>query len=633
MPQKTTKSKQQAFVSLGKFAKGANLKVVSDENCVIYTRVSTKEQAEGNLSLDTQKKACELHALKNGYNILSHFGGTYESAASDERIEFKKLIEYCKKQKLSSLKIIVYSLDRFSRTGDNAIWLSRQLRDLGIQIVSVTQPIDTNNPAGVLQQNILFLFSQYDNDLRRQKTIAGMKEKLLQGVWPCGAPMGYDNITINSEKSIVINEKGRLIRKAFIWKANEGITMVEIIKRLAAQGLKVSISRMSEILQNPFYCGILSHSLLEGEMIEGKHEKLISKELFLRANEQKAKIPHGYKANLLNENLPLKLFVKCDSCKENLRGYIVKAKNLYYYKCDNGSQCSCNVSAKKLHGLFETILDEVTLYEDYIDLYQLQLRKIYNTLNTEREELLQQYKLKSKELEEKIERLEERFINEEIKADLYEKFSRKFKGERKEMEAYVGMTTFSASNLEKFVKRSTEYLMELPSVWTSSDYKGKQTLQFSIFPEGIHYSKKIDQPRTVKMNSIFTLTARQKGLVEERGTGTSELIFRNSGLVASTGIEPVSGASETLILSIVLRGQGGYPVISLIGLSDTYFISPCALNAKIFTAMASNITPKNFRTAINPAGPKALSIRPIDFNTIKIKTRLARMPNKITGES
>lgn len=180
--------------------------------------------------------------------LLSYFDGTYESAASDERKEFKKLIEYSKKQKLSSLKIVVYSLDRFSRTGDNAIWLSRQLRDLGIQIVSVTQPIDTNNPAGVLQQNILFLFSQYDNDLRRQKTIAGMKEKLLQGIWPFSAPLGYDNVTINGEKSIVVNEKGRLLRKAFIWKANEGLSMVEIIKRLEAQGLKVLHQRMSEIL-------------------------------------------------------------------------------------------------------------------------------------------------------------------------------------------------------------------------------------------------------------------------------------------------------------------------------------------------------------------------------------------------
>jgi hypothetical protein len=92
MSLKTMKTKTQSINGLGKFAKGDSLKAIHTENCVIYTRVSTKEQAEGNLSLGTQKKACEMYALKNGYNILSHFGGTYESAASDERKEFKKLI-------------------------------------------------------------------------------------------------------------------------------------------------------------------------------------------------------------------------------------------------------------------------------------------------------------------------------------------------------------------------------------------------------------------------------------------------------------------------------------------------------------------------------------------------------------
>lgn len=80
---------------------------------------------------------------------------------------------------------------------------------------------------------------------------------------------------------------------------------------------------------------MLSHSLLEGEIVEGKHEKLVSKELFLKANGEKSKIPHGYKVNPLNDELPLKLFFKCDSCKEYLRGYLVKAKGLYYYKCNN----------------------------------------------------------------------------------------------------------------------------------------------------------------------------------------------------------------------------------------------------------------------------------------------------------
>jgi hypothetical protein len=107
--------------------------------------------------------------------------------------------------------------------------------------------------------------------------------------------------------------------------------------------------------------------------------------------------------------------------------------------------------------------------------------------------------------------------------------------------------------------------------------------------------------------------------------------------VASTGIEPVSGASGTLILSIVLRGQYikhtflciwrfaptvllglYYPLLRGWEIRDhfTLCINPGALTANIFTAMASKITPKNLRTAINPAGPNSLAIGPNDFKTI-----------------
>ena len=57
----------------------------STNKAVIYTRVSTKEQAENNASLNNQKKYCYDFADKKGLTIESYFGGTYESAKSDDR--------------------------------------------------------------------------------------------------------------------------------------------------------------------------------------------------------------------------------------------------------------------------------------------------------------------------------------------------------------------------------------------------------------------------------------------------------------------------------------------------------------------------------------------------------------------
>ncbi|WP_188134054.1 hypothetical protein [Chitinophaga sp. CF418] len=59
----------------------------------------------------------------------------------------------------------------------------------------------------------------------------------------------------------------------------------------------------------------MSHSLLNGELVEGKHEKLVSRDIFLAANEEKNKVTHGFVQNPLNEALPLKLFYKVRSLR------------------------------------------------------------------------------------------------------------------------------------------------------------------------------------------------------------------------------------------------------------------------------------------------------------------------------
>lgn len=191
----------------------------STTDCVMYTRVSSSKQMD-NLSLETQLKGTTEFAKRNKLVVREHFGETYESAQTDERKEFQRMIKYIKKSRYRISKILVYSLERFSRN-ENSIWLSGQLRKIGTEIVSVTQPIDTCNPAGQMQQKMLFIFGEFDNQLRRQKCMAGTRERLLKGDWCAQPPVGYDIIRINDERKIVVNEFGKkFIKKYFIGNRN-----------------------------------------------------------------------------------------------------------------------------------------------------------------------------------------------------------------------------------------------------------------------------------------------------------------------------------------------------------------------------------------------------------------------------
>jgi site-specific DNA recombinase len=526
------------------FAKGSlEMARAKGSNCVIYTRVSSKEQADKNLSLETQKKACNQYAERQGFNILADFGGTYESAQNDERKEFTAMLSYVKKSRAKVSHILVYSLERFSRN-DNSIWLSNQLRKLGVEIVSVTQPIDTSNPSGQMQQKMLFLFGEFDNQLRKQKCMAGMKEMLLRGNWPTNPPMGYDSIRINGERRIVVNEKGKLLKMAFHWKADEGLSNESIRFRLRQKGLKLHKQRISEVFKNPFYCGLLTHNMLEGQVVDGNQEKLVSRDLFLRVNGIIEQHVQGYKVLEENDAIPLKRFLHCHTCGKLLRGYIVKKKNIYYYKCCTTGCCN-NRSASVLNERFASILNyfNLNISADVINLLKTQMIATFNQLTKDQQDSSKQLQMRLIELNSKIGRLEERFIEEEINAELYHKYYSKYVEEKKEMEREIDQGSNEVSNLDKCVDLAVNFASRMRLKWLSGDYAVRQQIQFLLFPEGINYDRKTDGCRTTRINNVFLYLAYLQQIMTKKKRGIPELNLNYASLsswVAGAGLEPTT---------------------------------------------------------------------------------------------
>ena len=508
---------------------GQQLNKPTTSNSVIYTRVSTKEQADNNMSLDTQRKLCEQYALKNGYNLLEAFGGTYESAKNDERKEFNKMLSFVRKSKEKISYIIVYSVDRFSRSGANAIYLKEQLRQQGVHILAVSQPSDTATPSGSLQQNIQFIFSEYDNQLRREKCMSGVKEALLRGEWCHRPPFGYDTVKRNGERLLVVNESGKLLRKAFLWKA-EGFTTEEIKLRLDKLGLKLWHQKLSYIFRNPFYCGVLAHRALDGEPIEGTHEKLISKEVFLKVNDILKENTQGYSQNHENEKIPLKNFLKCGHCGSNIPGYIVKKKNLWYYKCRNKGCCN-NKSAKELHSLFTEILASFTFPDKYNKVIQEQVTRKYNMNTTEQKDNSEQHQKQLEAIQTKLERLEERHILEEITSDMFTKYQAKFKAEAVEIQKLIHQSPKLVSNPTYVTEMALQYAKNMNEMWVSSSYQEKVRLQNLIFPEGLVYSKKNDECRTPRIDTTFLQMLIQAQALGQKKIGIPQLNLKYADLV------------------------------------------------------------------------------------------------------
>ncbi len=505
---------------------------VNGNNAVIYTRVSHHSQEE-NTSLESQLKYCENFAKRKGLNITGYFGGTYESAKTDDRKEFKRMLKFIKQSKNIS-HVVVYSYERFSRSGVGGAKIAEDLlKNYGVVTLAVTQELDPTTVSGSFQQKIFFLFSQMDNELRRDKTVTGMSELLRKGYTPYSIPRGYINLNKGSkcvEQEIVPNDEGKLIRKAFNWKTKQNMSNMDIVRKLKTLGMEIDKRRLGEIFANPYYCGIIVSKMIPNEIIEGRHKPIISRKMFLEANQiiaQKRCHPTFHKD--IDENLPLKKFALCGKCNTPLTGFLVKKKGLYYYKCRTKG-CNQNLSAKKLHQDFSTILSMFEIDKEDIELIEGLIMEYFSAFFEEQDQNLKLSQKKLTELYEQLTTVKERYALGKIEDEMYIEFSTKYKKQIDEIEQKFNPTTIQSSNLKKCLKLVLDFCSNPLLLWESSDIERKIRLQKLIFPEGISVIKQKQEVLTTRINSLFAPIVEISRELRENKKGQSiknnQLSFR-----------------------------------------------------------------------------------------------------------
>ena len=516
------KEKQQdRFLTFSKVKKRQKFR--DTFNAVIYTRVSSKEQADNNSSLDTQRRQCIEYAHRKRLNVTGFFGGTYETAATDERREFNRMLAFVKRNRNVSY-IIVSKYDRFSRTGVNATYINDKLMKAGVMILSVTQDVDPSQPAGAFQQNIFFIFSHFNNQTRRENMINGMETRLGEGYWPLTVPLGYTNLNPGQKSNkhkIVVNDQGKILRNAWKWKIKEGIPNCEIVERLNAKGLTINERKLSEVFRNPFYCGIIVGSFIEGRVVQGKHEAMVPVEDFLKVVDLlESRFSKSRHSDAISRELPLKLFVKCNDCGQPYTGYLQKQKNLYYYRCRTKGCCK-NKSRKQLHQDFQTLLTNFEILPEWSKQTGQYLKAVFEDFNANVTEEFNELQSQFSELEQKIEGLEERFIEGEVSRELFDKYSLKFLEQKASIQEKIENAGIQSSNLENGIEWVTTIAQNLSNYWSSASYTQQTSLQRLLFPEGISYDRENQRFLTSRVNCLFLPIAELSANYKHKKTGSN----------------------------------------------------------------------------------------------------------------
>lgn len=251
------------------------------KKAVIYCRVSTDKQAV-NYSLETQEKICCDYADRSGYEVVEKFVEEGESAKTADRTKLKELLRYCYNKANKIQVVIFYKLDRFARQRMDYDIVCSGLRAKGMIIRSATEPIE-ETPTGRLMEGMLASYAQFDNEIRTERSVLGMRAALRAGRFIWGAPVGYNNIKIEDKGTITMSEKAPIVRASFEEVAKNKEPIEVVYKSMIKNGLTnrkgkpLARSQFYEMLKNPLYAGVVRGF---GETHEASFDPIVSKELF-----------------------------------------------------------------------------------------------------------------------------------------------------------------------------------------------------------------------------------------------------------------------------------------------------------------------------------------------------------------
>lgn len=327
--------------------------VVLMHGAYILARYSTDRQNED--SIEVQVSACRKWCDERSLPVLDVFADEATSGMKDTRPQYARMMWQLEHGGADT--VVIYDQSRMFRKLTAWFDFRDQLARLGVDVVSVTQPMiggDLRDPATFLTEGSMALFNQMWVLQTRQKVVEKMRYMARQGLHTGGTPpLGYKVV---DGRFVVDEAEAETVRLIFGLYAG-GVTYREIIRRLNAEGRHTKrggnfgVNSLHDLLKNPKYVGDLvygkvskrpdgsrnSHAAAEDAIVvKDVLPAIVDRETWekvqLKMQENKRSAA-GRPASA--REYPLKGKVFCRECKSAMLVTAAKrrGKRYYYYTC------------------------------------------------------------------------------------------------------------------------------------------------------------------------------------------------------------------------------------------------------------------------------------------------------------
>lgn len=262
-----------------------------EKTACAYLRVSDERQDE--YSPDSQRKRIEAYARQ--HDLLLHPRDIYcddgiSAKTARNRTAFQQMLAKARHSSHPYDVILVWKFSRFARNQEESIVYKNLLRKIGVEVISVSEPIG-DDPFGALMERIIEWMDEYYLINLSAEVRRGMTEKAGRGEAMGQAVFGYER----TAKSYVPNEDAPRVVQVFRAFCG-GASPAALAEWLAAEGVRTgrgnppSARWVRYLLQNPVYRGQVRWAPA-GEapvVVDGSHPAIVPEELFQAAQQRLA---------------------------------------------------------------------------------------------------------------------------------------------------------------------------------------------------------------------------------------------------------------------------------------------------------------------------------------------------------
>jgi len=237
-----------------------------------------KNKSREGISLSAQEEKLKAYCELKGWQIIKT-KKEVKSAKDMNRPKLNELLAEIEKGKINVL--VIYKLDRLGRSLMDLLKMGVLLEKYKCEICSYTESIDTTSASGRAFYQMLGVFAEFENAIKKERVEFAFQAKLSEGKVLSRAPIGY---RMDSKNQLVPDVNADTIREIFRLtiegiRAEEICNRIEITRKKKGAYYKVylPLSTYYRIIRNPIYCGIYN---FRDKQIDIKFEPLISPEDF-----------------------------------------------------------------------------------------------------------------------------------------------------------------------------------------------------------------------------------------------------------------------------------------------------------------------------------------------------------------